>query len=208
MRVLPWIGTRDYTDLLGYVIERCPACDTVGVFALYDTKRKLTVYLVPTVPFAQQQVLECKTCHSRFGVPDNLKDDFARRLMSQDELSARIKQQGNLGGLGPTFAAGRDDRSAGTAGRRTYYQVLQVDPAAEQEVIEAAFKRLALKYHPDRSTAPDAADRMRELIEARDTLTDPQRRRVYDAELGIVRRESARGTPPPARPPAMRPEEV
>jgi curved DNA-binding protein CbpA len=67
-------------------------------------------------------------------------------------------------------------------------------------VIEAAFKRLALKYHPDRSTAPDAADKTRELLAARDVLADPVRRRAYDASIGIVR--------PPPRPPAMRPEEV
>ena len=201
MRVLPWIGTRDYVDLLGYVIERCPACDTVGVFAVLDTKRKLTVYLVPTVNFAQQQILECKTCHARFSVPPELKDGLAQRLMSQDELSDRIKQQGSLGGAATRTAPGPAPRQ-GSA--RTLYQVLQVDPAADQEVVEAAFKRLALKYHPDRSDAPDAAARMRELLEARDVLTDPDRRRAYDAGLGLVRREA----PPTVRPPAMRPEEV
>jgi hypothetical protein len=191
---------RDYVDLLGYVIERCPACETIGAFALFDAKRKLTVYMIPTVPYAQQQILECKTCHARFGVPPDLKDELAKRLMSQDQLSARIRQQGSLGS--PAFATAA--RAPATATGRTLYQVLQVDPSADEEVIEAAFKRLALKHHPDRSTAADAAARMRELIEARETLVDPQRRRAYDAGLGIVRPAS----PPPARPPAMRPEEV
>ena len=40
--------------------------------------------------------------------------------------------------------------------RKDYYRVLQVDSTAEQEVIEAAYRRLAHKYHPDLNPAPDA----------------------------------------------------
>ena len=204
MLLLPWIGTRDDVELLGYLIERCPSCGTVGVFAVYDAKKRLTIYLIPTRPYKQLQVLECKTCHARFGVPADQREALAKRIMSQDELSERIKQLGGgAGGNGTTFGAGIPTGTEGPS-RRTLYQVLQVDPSADPEVIEAAFKRLALKYHPDRSTAPDAAERMRELIEARETLTDARRRQAYDASLGLVRRA------PPARPrpPAMRPEEV
>ena len=41
-----------------------------------------------------------------------------------------------------------------------YYRTLQVTPDAEPEVIEAAYKRLAFKYHADRNPAPDAHTRM------------------------------------------------
>ena len=85
----------------------------------------------------------------------------------------------------------------GVRTERTYYQILQVDPAAEPEVIEAAFRRLAIKYHPDTSTDPDASTRMRELIEARECLSDAERRLSYDRSLGIVR-----------RPPGLRPEDI
>ena len=66
--------------------------------------------------------------------------------------------------------------------------MLQLDPAADPDVIEAAFRRLALKYHPDKSTDPNAAARMRELLEAKSVLSDPAKRRAYDASIGIVRR--------------------
>ena len=89
----------------------------------------------------------------------------------------------------------------------TAYQVLQVDSGADQEVLEAAFKRLALKYHPDRSSDPNAAERMRELIDARQLLIDPARRRSYDASLGIRRRHGPR-EPMPFRAVAVRPDEV
>jgi DnaJ domain len=80
------------------------------------------------------------------------------------------------------------------------YKVLQVDPRAEQEIIEAAFRRLARKYHPDLNPAPDAAARMRDLNAAYDTLKDPSRRAEYD-RLRSVRRWPWRRRRPPDAPP-------
>jgi hypothetical protein len=64
------------------------------------------------------------------------------------------------------------------------YKVLQVDPSAEQEVIEAAFRRLARKYHPDVNPAPEAAARMRELLSAYEVLKDPVQRAMLDRQRG------------------------
>ena len=57
-------------------------------------------------------------------------------------------------------------------------------PNADQEVVEAAYRRLARKYHPDVSSDPDAAARMRRLNEAYAVLGDPQRRARYDRQQG------------------------
>lgn len=65
---------------------------------------------------------------------------------------------------------------------KNYYKILQVDPSAEPEVIDAAFRRLARKYHPDVNKAPDAVTRMKDLNEARDILMDPLKRAIYDRE--------------------------
>jgi len=64
------------------------------------------------------------------------------------------------------------------------YRLLQVDPSAEQEVIEAAYRRLARKYHPDVNPDPAAAARMRELSAAYHVLRDPARRAEYDRRRG------------------------
>jgi DnaJ-like protein len=186
-----FLGSREDVAHLGYVLGRCPKCGTQGVFTVYEAKRKLTLSMFVAVPMGQQQVLECRACGFRFALPPEMRDQLNDRLISADQLADYV-----------TRAQTADPRAIanGKPTGRTYYQILQVDQDADPEVIEAAFKRLAFKYHPDRSPAPDAADRMRELIAARDLLADPTRRRAYDTSIGIVRA--------PPRPPAMRPEEV
>lgn len=60
------------------------------------------------------------------------------------------------------------------------YKVLQVDPEAEDEVIEAAYKRLARKYHPDVSPDPASVERMVRINQAWEMLRDPTRRAAVD----------------------------
>jgi hypothetical protein len=79
---------------------------------------------------------------------------------------------------------------------RDYYAVLQVRPDADAEVIAAAYRSLARKYHPDHSHDDATAHRMRELNEAYETLSDPGRRRHYDATLPTHRPPLASSEPP------------
>jgi curved DNA-binding protein CbpA len=74
-----------------------------------------------------------------------------------------------------------------------YYEVLQVHPRAESEVIRAAYRTLARKYHPDVEGGNSA--RMIALNDAWDVLGDPVRRAAYDAaRAGSGSRASAAGT--------------
>jgi hypothetical protein len=71
-----------------------------------------------------------------------------------------------------------------------YYEVLQVSPHASQEIIEAAYKRLAKMYHPD---AGGSEEKMKELNEAHDTLSDTTLRNYYDSILSVRKqREDSR----------------
>ena len=74
---------------------------------------------------------------------------------------------------------------------KDYYAILQVDPRAEPEVIEVAYRRLSRKYHPDVREEADAGQRMRELNEAFEVLSDPARRRAYDRHRLFAGRPSA-----------------
>lgn len=185
MPLLYGLGAKDFLEPLGYVLATCQKCQTEGPFAVYRAKRKITLYAIPTVSFREQIVIECRSCAQRFAVPPDMRQDFLGALLDEAEVAARATRQGPNGarGLAPTVP--------------TYYQILQVDVAAEPEVIEAAFRRLAMKYHPDRSTDPAAAEKMRKFLEAKECLSDPGKRLVYDRWLGIAR-----------RPPAMQADEI
>ena len=76
------------------------------------------------------------------------------------------------------------------------YKILQVDPEAEDEVIQAAYRRLAQKYHPDRSTGQEAIDRMVAINAAWETIGDPKRRASFD----LARRAAAAAQQTPTRP--------
>jgi DnaJ-class molecular chaperone len=50
--------------------------------------------------------------------------------------------------------------------RPNWYQVLQLDPAADSDIISTVYRRLALRYHPDRDPSQEAQRLMRELNQA------------------------------------------
>ena len=60
------------------------------------------------------------------------------------------------------------------------YKVLQVDSEAEDEVIQAAYRRLARKYHPDLAATPEAAARMSAINAAWELIGDPAARAAFD----------------------------
>src|SRR5438132_7637985 len=91
------------------------------------------------------------------------------------------------------------------AAAKDYYQVLGVPETATVDEIKKAFRRLAKQYHPDRN--PDnaqAAERFKEINEAHDVLSDPEKRKKYDqlrrygafAGAGAGRRQGGGGGPP------------
>jgi molecular chaperone DnaJ len=63
---------------------------------------------------------------------------------------------------------------------RDYYEVLGVPRNAGDREIRAAFRKLALEHHPDRSKEPDAEERFKEIAAAYAVLSDPEKRRDYD----------------------------
>jgi len=83
-----------------------------------------------------------------------------------------------------------------------YYEILQVSPSAESEVIEAAYKKLAQKYHPDVNRSSMAAGKMKKINIAHDVLRDPVQRKKYHAEWVQQRGEktSYAETSPPTKP--------
>lgn len=86
-----------------------------------------------------------------------------------------------------------------------YYELLQVSPNADQEIIQAAFKRLALRWHPDRRPSdPEAAQQMTLLNKAYEVLANPEKRKAYDSRRSQAAARTAAPEAPP--PPAERAE--
>ncbi len=81
-----------------------------------------------------------------------------------------------------------------------YYAVIQVDPRAERDVIDAAYRRLAAKYHPDVDPSPGATERMKLINVAYDVLSDPEKRRAYDLRRGASSWRPRGGTQPSPQP--------
>lgn len=64
---------------------------------------------------------------------------------------------------------------------RDYYEILDVERGADGDAIKKAYRKLALKYHPDRNGgSKEAEDRFKEATEAYEVLRDPQKRSAYD----------------------------
>jgi len=64
---------------------------------------------------------------------------------------------------------------------KDYYRILGVDRKADDKTIKSAYRRLARKHHPDVAKGKDAADRFKEINEAYEVLSDPEKRRRYDS---------------------------
>lgn len=65
--------------------------------------------------------------------------------------------------------------------KRDYYEVLGVDRGADEKAIKKAYKRLAMKYHPDRTQGDKSSEeKFKEISEAYEVLTDKEKRATYD----------------------------
>ncbi|HEU0141236.1 MAG TPA: DnaJ domain-containing protein, partial [Bryobacteraceae bacterium] len=65
--------------------------------------------------------------------------------------------------------------------KRDYYEVLGVSREADEQSLKSAYRKLALKYHPDRNPGDKSAEeKFKEAAEAYSVLTDPQKRSAYD----------------------------
>jgi hypothetical protein len=160
--------------------EEQAAVDVDGVVAFLNPKVKLDV-VEPDFPVTNADGLKPYIA--------SLPANTGLRQPSLEQLTATSANNPSRSSDSGARASGRQSPTG------TFYQVLQVDPSADADVIEAAFRRLALRYHPDTSSDPEASLRMREIIEARECLTNLNCRRSYD-----------RSIPPTGKAPKRRPQ--
>lgn len=80
---------------------------------------------------------------------------------------------------------------------KDYYKILSVSRTASTADIKRAYRKLSLKYHPDKNPAPDAAERFAEISVAYDVLSDPDKREAYNrgGEEAVKQQEQRENMP-------------
>ncbi|KAA3676066.1 DnaJ subfamily B member 4 [Paragonimus westermani] len=63
---------------------------------------------------------------------------------------------------------------------KDYYNILGINKKADDDEIKKAYRKMALKYHPDKNKSPNAEEKFKEVAEAYDVLSDPKKREIYD----------------------------
>eukprot|EP00096_Caligus_rogercresseyi_P007411 TRINITY_DN2525_c0_g2_i1.p1 TRINITY_DN2525_c0_g2~~TRINITY_DN2525_c0_g2_i1.p1 ORF type:complete len:308 (+),score=104.91 TRINITY_DN2525_c0_g2_i1:72-995(+) len=79
---------------------------------------------------------------------------------------------------------------------KDYYKVLEVGREVTESEIKKAYRKLALRFHPDKNSSSEAEERFKEIAEAYEVLSDEEKRRAYDlyGEEGLHRRRSTPGS--------------
>lgn len=113
--------------------------------------------------------------------PDSRHNPVPRRVKGAQKAQKR-------GPAAPRSPGVRQPRAGERVRLRTAYTVLGVDPKADQEVVAAAYKAMARKWHPDTNKdlrADVCLERMKELNVAWEILKDPVKRHQYDRGMGL-----------------------
>jgi DnaJ family protein B protein 12 len=64
--------------------------------------------------------------------------------------------------------------------KKNYYSILGIEQTASEDEIKKAYKKLAIKLHPDKNHAPQSSDAFKKVSAAYVCLTDKEKKKIYD----------------------------
>ena len=81
---------------------------------------------------------------------------------------------------GPTYTEEQARLCTEVLSKSNYYRILGVSKDAEEEEIKKAYRKFAIKLHPDKNKAPQSSEAFKKVSAAYACLTDPKKREFYD----------------------------
>src|SRR5688500_20382851 len=83
------LSAKDFLEPRGFLLLTCQKCRSSGPFAVFDSKRKVTLYSIPTFSVREQMVLESRSCTQRLAVHAQMRQSFLDQVLTDPELLAR-----------------------------------------------------------------------------------------------------------------------
>uniref|UniRef100_A0A8C6UE29 Zgc:122979 n=1 Tax=Neogobius melanostomus TaxID=47308 RepID=A0A8C6UE29_9GOBI len=124
---------------------------------------------------------------TQFGVKHkNVNVKCKVRVMHRGDSSGSSSSAVSL--LSPLVSSPHDPISQET----TRFSLLGVSPDSNEDEIKKAYRKLALKFHPDKNSEAEAEEKFKEIAEAYEILNDPKKRNIYD-QFGLKNGISSQG---------------
>lgn len=80
----------------------------------------------------------------------------------------------------PKYTAEDQKRCADVLKKKDYYDILGIQKGANENEIKKAYRKLAIKVHPDKNPAPKSSDAFKKVSQAYDCLSNKDKKRMYD----------------------------
>jgi hypothetical protein len=85
-------GSKGYHDKLGHVIKTCNACDRKSPFLIFQTKKKFTLYFIPTFAYSTKYYVQCHACNTVTEISETDKIKLEKNILTESQLKEKLAE--------------------------------------------------------------------------------------------------------------------